>query len=132
MRASPRREFPWYLLPCMHFLDAELEISWKTVRAELAESVGVLLGAPMSVLAGRAMVAGMAMAFAAATDQEVGHAVNMPGNQDSRWTTDAADVNLENPADIGLVILSFTPLHKAVQGTLTTTYGMFVWGYLPR
>ncbi len=113
----------------MYFLNAETDFAWKTVRATLVLIVDAGLGARES--AGRAMVAGMAMAFAAASSPNAECTVGTPCNKHPLVTVGAADGNHGEPADIGFVTMFFTPLHKAVRGRKLIVYDMSVWGWFP-
>ncbi len=129
-RAPPRRGIPRYQVHYKNFLNAVLLQSCETDCATLAMSVVAETGVPLS--AGRAMVAGMAMASAAAMLPNWGHVVDMYGIKYPQGTSDTANVIWEAPADAGLMISSFTPLHTAVLGAAMITYDMVVWGSFPR
>jgi hypothetical protein len=93
--------------------------------------VAKLVGAAVS--AARAMVAaGMAMAIEAATIPVNWHAANMPGAKYALRTAGVTVGNRGELVGIRFVIMSYTPLHNAVQGTKWITYGLDVWGGLPR
>jgi hypothetical protein len=129
-KAPPRRGFRRYLVNYMHELYAVLISSRVSVAVRLATSVVAESLVPQS--AGRAMVAGMAMASAAAMLPNWGHEVCRPAIKHLQGFSGVVCVVWAAPADKGLVTGSFTPRHTAVPEEAKITYDMVVWGSAPR
>jgi hypothetical protein len=118
--------------PYMNFLNVLLLIFRKTEVATLAKRVVAMVWAALSVLAGRAMVAGMAMASVAALLPNWGYA-------DGRWAikvwlgvSGKAIGKWALLGYVGMVTMSYTPLHTTLWDMVASTYGLIVWGSTPR
>ncbi len=132
MLAPPRRGFPRYQARYRNFLITLVQIFQRIVVATMAKSVVAMAGVPLSVSAGRAMVAGMAMAPEAAPLQNWGFVNNVWGIKDWQGAAGTANGNWVDPVDAALMTMSFTPLHTKGRGMESSAYDMIVWGTTPR
>ncbi len=78
------------------------------------------------------MVAGMAMAPAAAASQDGGQAIDVYGTKYSMGLSDRTHGNWKDLGNVVFMILLFKPIHMEARGMLSIAYDMVVWGSLPR